>query len=62
MIMIFSDEVIIMRELIHSFSTSQFKVPAFGLKYDPSEAFDHLRWDYISFVLQCYGIPSSYIP
>jgi Reverse transcriptase (RNA-dependent DNA polymerase) len=56
-----TDNVVLMREIVQSFGTSRFKYPAFCLKCDLSKAFDRLRWDFVNFVLQCYGFPPVYI-
>ncbi|KAJ4812894.1 RNA-directed DNA polymerase (reverse transcriptase)-related family protein [Rhynchospora pubera] len=55
------DNVIIFREVMHSFSLPTYKKASFCLKADLSKAFDKLRWSYIFSVLQLYGLPKDYI-
>jgi Reverse transcriptase (RNA-dependent DNA polymerase) len=56
-----ADNVILVREVLHSFNSSRFRIPAFLLKCDLSKAFDQLRWDYISCVLRSYGFLKVYV-
>ncbi|KAJ4787196.1 RNA-directed DNA polymerase (reverse transcriptase)-related family protein [Rhynchospora pubera] len=55
------DNVMVFREVIHSFSLSTYNKASFCLKVDLSKAFDKLSWPYIFSVLEMYGLPRNYI-
>lgn len=40
------DQIIFMREIIHSFSQASFRETAFCLKSDLSKAFDRMSWKF----------------
>ncbi|KAJ3699695.1 hypothetical protein LUZ61_003400 [Rhynchospora tenuis] len=54
------DNIIVFREVIHSFSLSSYRKHSFCLKVDLSKAFDRLRWPYILAVMQTYGLPATF--
>lgn len=49
-----SDHVILMREIIHTFSMPSFKKSVFCLKSDLSKAFDRMSWSFIEKTLVMY--------
>lgn len=55
-----SDQVILMREVLHTFSQSTFRQPAFCLKSDLSKAFDRMSWNFVDKVLELHGLPSVF--
>ncbi|KAJ4771691.1 hypothetical protein LUZ62_055948 [Rhynchospora pubera] len=56
-----SENIIVLREIMHSFGTARFQQPAFCYKCDLSKAFDRMRWDFVFHVLACYGFPGQFV-
>lgn len=52
-----SDHIILMREILHTFSLSTFRKSAFCLKSDLSKAFDRMDWKFIQHTLSLHGFP-----
>lgn len=52
-----SDNVILLREILHSFKQPSFRDQAFCLKSDLAKAFDKMKWDFIQGLLPQYGLP-----
>lgn len=55
------ENVILIREVLHSFKSSSYSCPDFCLKVDLSKAFDRMDWDYLQSILPLYGVPSRMI-
>ncbi|KAJ4818146.1 RNA-directed DNA polymerase (reverse transcriptase)-related family protein [Rhynchospora pubera] len=55
------DNIIILREVLHSFSLKSYTTHSFCLKVDLSKAFDRMRWSFIFSVLKMHGMPPNYI-
>ncbi|KAJ4781259.1 RNA-directed DNA polymerase (reverse transcriptase)-related family protein [Rhynchospora pubera] len=55
------DNVIILREVLHSFSLKSYTSHSFCLKVDLSKAFDRMYWPYVFDVLKLYGLPLNYV-
>lgn len=56
-----SDNVILLREVLHSFGLKDYKNQEFCLKVDLSKAFDRMDWDYLQTMLSLYGISSKMV-
>lgn len=54
-----SENVILLREILHSFKQPNNKNQQFCLKIDLSKAFDRLDWDYLEDILPLYGVPQK---
>lgn len=54
-----SANVILLREILHSFKASSYKSWDFCLKLDLSKAFDRMNWSYIQSLLPLYGFPEK---
>ncbi|XP_078151441.1 uncharacterized protein LOC144546765 [Carex rostrata] len=55
-----SENVILLREVLHSFRSNSYKGEDFCLKLDLSKAFDRMNWDYMRDVLLLYGWPALF--
>ncbi|PKI37422.1 hypothetical protein CRG98_042208 [Punica granatum] len=55
-----SDNVILLREIIHSFRRQKGKQRSFVLKLDLEKAFDRLKWNVIRKVLHHFGLPEQW--
>lgn len=55
------DNVILLREILHTFGLNSFRTKAFCLKTDLSKAFDRVSWEFISKVLSMHGFPEEFI-
>ncbi|KAJ4769205.1 RNA-directed DNA polymerase (reverse transcriptase)-related family protein [Rhynchospora pubera] len=55
------DNVILLREVLHSFRSSNFKAKAFALKLDLFKAFDTVEWRCIREVLQAINMPQNIV-
>lgn len=53
-----SENVILLREVIHSFQSKCYRGEDFCLKLDLSKAFDRMSWSYLRDVLILYGWPA----
>ncbi|KAJ4776940.1 hypothetical protein LUZ62_061197 [Rhynchospora pubera] len=58
---IISDNILLLRELMHTFSSSSFNRQAFCFKCDLSKAFDRMEWHFVVRVLQLYGFPPIFV-
>ncbi|KAJ4801583.1 reverse transcriptase [Rhynchospora pubera] len=56
-----SENIIVLREVMHSINTSNYVADSFCYKCDLSKAFDRMNWDFIFRVLAIYGFPGPYI-
>ncbi|KAJ1695184.1 hypothetical protein LUZ63_011882 [Rhynchospora breviuscula] len=56
-----SDNIIVFKEVIHTFSLTSYKSSSFCLKVDLSKAFDRMKWPFIKSVMNAFGLPSGYI-
>ncbi|KAJ1704376.1 hypothetical protein LUZ63_004155 [Rhynchospora breviuscula] len=54
-----TDNLIMVKEILHSFSQSNFKQHAFLLKADVNKAFDKLNWSFLSMAMRHLNIPSK---
>lgn len=54
-----SVNVILLRGVIHSFKSSDYKNRDFTLKLDLSKAFDRMNWGYLQSILPLYGFPNQ---
>jgi len=52
-----SENVILFKEVLHSFKQKDYKNSEFCLKVNLAKAFDRLDWDYIREFLPLYGFP-----
>lgn len=52
-----SENVILFKEVLHSFKQKKYKNREFCLKIDLSKAFDRMDWDFLSDILPLYGFP-----
>lgn len=52
-----SKNIIILREIIHSFRKQTRGEPQFVLKADLAKAFDSVKWDLLFYLLPHYGFP-----
>lgn len=55
-----SDNIILFREILHSFKQAGYKRKEFCLKVDLSKAFDRMDWRYLQQVLSLYGFPERF--
>lgn len=55
-----SNNIILFREILHSFKQKRYKRKEFCLKVDLSKAFDRMDWSYIISVLSLYSFPSRF--
>lgn len=56
-----AENVVLLREVLHSFKTPSYKNQEFCLKVDLSKAFDRMDWSYIQGLLPMYGIPDQMV-
>lgn len=56
-----TDHIILMREIIHTFSMPSFNKSAFCLKSDLLKAFDRMSWSFIEKILSMYAFPPTLI-
>lgn len=54
-----SENIILLREILHTFKQPNRVEKQFVLKVDLAKAFDMLRWDYLFALLPVYGFPPS---
>lgn len=54
-----AQNVILLREILHSFKQKNYARKEFCLKVDLSKAFDRMDWGYIEAILPLYGFPSK---
>ena len=52
-----SENVILLREVLHSFGLSNYANIEFCLKVDLSKAFDRMDWGYLMSIMPLYGFP-----
>lgn len=52
-----TENIILLREVLHSFKQKGYKESEFCLKADLSKAFDQMEWEYIRDILPLYGFP-----
>lgn len=55
-----SENVILFREILHSFGLTTYRNKEFCLKVDLSKAFDRMDWDFLRFILPIYNFPSRF--
>ncbi|KAJ4802650.1 RNA-directed DNA polymerase (reverse transcriptase)-related family protein [Rhynchospora pubera] len=58
---VISDNILLLREIMHSFAKSTFREQAFCFKCDLSKAFDRMEWHFVVRVLQLYGFPPIFV-
>lgn len=56
-----SENVILLREVLHCFRMKNYKKAQFCLKVDLSKAFDRMQWSYLEEILPLYGFPAQVI-
>lgn len=56
-----SENIVLLREVLHSFSLSDYGNSEFCLKLDLSKAFDRMDWHYLRSILPLYGFPSKLV-
>ncbi|KAJ3699752.1 hypothetical protein LUZ61_003457 [Rhynchospora tenuis] len=56
-----SDNIILVKEILHSFSQTNFKQKAFLLKADINKAFDKLDWSFLEMALVYLNVPQKII-
>ncbi|KAJ4758242.1 RNA-directed DNA polymerase (reverse transcriptase)-related family protein [Rhynchospora pubera] len=56
-----SENIIMLREVMHSFRKRSFNQHAFAFKCDLSKAFDRMEWNFVESVLVSYGFLGDYI-
>ncbi|KAJ4750854.1 RNA-directed DNA polymerase (reverse transcriptase)-related family protein [Rhynchospora pubera] len=56
-----SDNILFVKEILHSFSLSSFKQQAFMLKADVNKAFDKLEWSFLQMAMEYLNIPTKII-
>lgn len=56
-----SENVILFKEILHSFKQRSYKNKEFCLKVDLSKAFDRMDWGYLNDILPLYGFPSRFV-
>lgn len=56
-----SENVILLREVLHSFKSNDYKNSEFCLKVDLSKAFDRMNWDYLESLLPLYDFPTRLV-
>lgn len=54
-----SANIILLREILHSFQMRGYKGRDFCLKADLSKAFDRMDWDYLQQIIPLYGFPPN---
>lgn len=54
-----SENVILLREVLHSFKSPSHVNSDFCLKVDLSKAFDRMDWDFLDSIIPLYGIPNQ---
>lgn len=50
-----SENIVLLREVLHSFAQPTYKNKEFCLKLDLSKAFDIMNWEYLRSILWLYG-------
>lgn len=55
------DNVILLREVLHTFKASNFREHAFCLKKDLLKNFDKMSWRYVRELLPHYGLSHKFI-
>lgn len=56
-----ADNMILMREVIHSFNTPNFKQKAFLLKIDVNKAFNMVRWKFVEAAMRAVNNPNMVV-
>ncbi|KAJ3701003.1 hypothetical protein LUZ61_004708 [Rhynchospora tenuis] len=56
-----ADNIILVKEILHSFSLTKFKQKAFMLKADVNKAFDKLNWQFLTMAMAYLNIPQKII-
>lgn len=56
-----SENIVLLREVLHSFSLSDYNNSEFCLKLDLSKAFDRMDWNYLRSILPLYGFPDKLV-
>jgi Reverse transcriptase (RNA-dependent DNA polymerase) len=51
------NNVVLMKEVMHSFQDNGYKGKTFALNVDLYKAFNYLSWSYLEVLLQQYGFP-----
>lgn len=55
------DNVILLREVLNTFKSRDYKQHAFCLKTDLSKAFDKMSWRFVKELLPHYGLPAQFV-
>ncbi|KAJ1696584.1 hypothetical protein LUZ63_005096 [Rhynchospora breviuscula] len=55
------ENMIVIREVMHSMRKRSFHPPSFCFKCDLSKAFDRMKWEFIFKVLALFGFPGEFI-
>jgi hypothetical protein len=56
-----SSNIVITKEIVHSFSLKSWKQHVFLIKLDLAKAFDRLEWNFIDAALSRLGLPSYFV-
>ncbi|KAJ4755501.1 RNA-directed DNA polymerase (reverse transcriptase)-related family protein [Rhynchospora pubera] len=56
-----ADNILLVKEILHSFSQLSFKQHAFLMKADINKAFDKLDWQFMKFAMQYLNVPTKII-
>lgn len=55
-----SENIILLREIIHSFEKKNSNSYSFAFKADLAKAFDSVRWEFLFYLLPLYGFPQKF--
>lgn len=55
-----SENIVLLREILHSFQQKGYNKKDFCLKVDLAKAFDKMEWSYVREVLVAYGFPAMF--
>ncbi|KAJ4730974.1 RNA-directed DNA polymerase (reverse transcriptase)-related family protein [Rhynchospora pubera] len=56
-----ADNIIMVKEILHSFSQKSFKQHAFLMKADVNKAFDKLDWEFLQLAMRHLNVPDKFI-
>lgn len=54
-----AENVLLLREILHSFNSKNYSNSEFCLKVDLSKDFDRMDWGYLEIILPLYGFPPN---